>query len=96
MRGLARRLAAQTLSQILFFGLCAPPTQSVAQPQRCTLHRGGSQGFEFLELRVAAHNNERVARTNHGIGRGIEEKRSFHRFHTKNDDVHLLADGGVP
>ncbi len=31
MRGLAKRLAAQTLSQILFFGLCAPPTESVQQ-----------------------------------------------------------------
>lgn len=34
MRGLARRLAAQTFSQILFFGLCAPPAESVPQQQR--------------------------------------------------------------
>ncbi len=33
MRGLAKRLAAQTLSQILSFGLCAPPTESVPQQQ---------------------------------------------------------------
>ncbi len=31
MRGLAKSLAAQTLSQILFFGLCAPPTESGPQ-----------------------------------------------------------------
>lgn len=36
MRGLARRLAAQTLSQILTFGLCASSTESAMQqkPQR--------------------------------------------------------------
>jgi hypothetical protein len=33
MKGLARRLAAQTLSQILFFGLCAPPAEPVPWQQ---------------------------------------------------------------
>jgi hypothetical protein len=31
MRGIARRLAAQTLSQILTFGLCASSTESAVQ-----------------------------------------------------------------
>lgn len=34
MRGLVRRLAAQTLSQLLFFGVCAPTTESAPQQQR--------------------------------------------------------------
>ncbi len=33
MKGLARRLAAQTLSQLLFFTLCAPATEPVPQQQ---------------------------------------------------------------
>jgi Zn-dependent protease with chaperone function len=33
MKGLGRRLAAQTLSQILFFGLCAPPAEPILQQQ---------------------------------------------------------------
>jgi len=33
MIGLRRRLAAQTLSQILFFGLCASPTESIPLQQ---------------------------------------------------------------